>query len=226
MSTKNVRVMTPKRFVTSKLSGKVSAEGFLSAHWDFLLGQEYLTPILEAYENKEVLPTPTVQMCQQAVLSHIMQLEVNKGVAKATTKKEPGTKVIRRKKDGAEVDESEVPKGRYEVTIMCKFYSRDGSCTIDVGKVKDGAQAIFHADSYNDALRIADRKLCDGGDTVYAVIINTHGRPIATNIQRDDAIARTFAPKSGPSTVRTGVSTSQLGFGIKAKNDRSHFSKG
>lgn len=224
MSTKNVRVMTPKRFVTAKLSGRVSAEGFLSAHWDFLLGQEYLTPILEAYESKEVLPTPTLQMCQQAVLSHILEVSVNKGVAKATTKK-TGTTVIRRKKDGAEVDESEVPKGRYEVTVMCKFYSRSGSCTVDVGKEKD-KPAVFHADSYNDALRIADRKLCDRGDSVYAVIINTHGKPIATNIQRDDAIARTFAPKAGPSTVRTGVSTSNLGFGIKAKNDRSHFSKG
>lgn len=238
MSTK----MTPKRFVASKLSGKISAEGFLAAHWEFLQGQSYLAPILEAYENKEVLPTPTVQMCQAAVLSHILELEARKGTPKVKTENGNATKIIRRKKsEGNEVDESEVPKGRYQVTLMCKFYSRDGSCKVDIGLVEktrtiedsngvrtvtETEPAIFHADTFQAASRMADRKLVDRGDSVYAIIVNTHDRPIATHIQRDDAIARLMSPAKGPSVVRTGASTSTLGFGIKAKNDRSHFSRG
>lgn len=55
-----IRVMTAKRFVSSKFSGKVSAEGFLRAHWDFLIGQEYLTPILEVYD---FLPRKPPALC-------------------------------------------------------------------------------------------------------------------------------------------------------------------
>jgi hypothetical protein len=244
MTTKNVRAMTPKRFVSYKLSGKVSAEGFLSAHWDFLKGQEYLTPILEAYENKELLPTPTVQLCQSAVLSHILELETNKGVSKIQANKEGSTKVVRRKNEG-EVEESEAVNARYQVTLFCKFYDREGVCTIKVGEVerkkevereKDGVTitktvtekepAIFNCNSYNDASRLADRKLCDRGDSVYATIVNTHDRPITTTIQRDDAIARVYKNPRGPAVTRTGAASSSLKFGIKAKNDRSHFSRG
>lgn len=241
----NVRPMTPKRFVSAKLSGKVSAEGFLDAHWEFLKGQEYLNPILEAYEKKEVLPTPTVQMCQQAVLSHILELEASKGAAKIKATKEASTKVVRRKKESGEVEESEVPNARYQVVLFCKFYDREGKCEIKRGTVtktenveveKNGTTytqeiqkeepAIFDADTYQAASRIADRKLSERGDSVYATIANTHGKPITTIIQRDDAIARMMARPKGPSTRNTASSSSTLGFGIKAKNDRSHFSRG
>jgi len=220
----NVRSMTPKRFVSYKLSGKVSAEGFLSAHWDFLLGQSYLSPILEAYENKEVLPTPTVQMCQAAVLSHILECQTQKGVSFPKSNKDKATKVIRRKESG-EVEESEAPNARYQVTLFCKFYSRDGICTVDVGDHK-GEKTIFDADTYQDASRIADRKLSQREDAVYAVIVNTHDRPIETRVMRDDAIARMYAAPKGPSTRNTSSGGSNLGFGIKAKNDISHFSRG
>lgn len=244
MNTKNVRAMTPKRFVSYKLSGKVSAEGFLTAHWEFLKGQSYLSPILEAYESKELLPTPTVQLCQSAVLSHILELEVQKGATKIQANKEGSTKVVRRKNEG-EVEESEAVNARYQVTLFCKFYDREGVCTIKIGEVerkkeveqeKDGVAitkvviekepAIFNCNSYNEASRIADRKLCDRGDAVYATIVNTHDRPITTTIQRDDAIARVYKNPKGPSVKNTASGGSKLGFGIKAKNDHSHFSRG
>lgn len=244
MSTKNVRAMTPKRFVSYKLSGKVSAEGFLTAHWDFLLGQEYLTPILEAYENKELLPTPTVQACQAAVLSHILEVEVQKGTSKIQAKKEGSTKVVRRKNEG-EVEEPEAVLARYQVTLFCKFYDRAGGCEVKVGEVErkkeveqevngvmvvktitEKEPAIFNCNDFNSASRLADRKLSERGDAVYATIVNTHDRPITTTIQRDDAIARMFKSPKGPSTRNVSSGGSNLGFGIKAKNDRSHFSRG
>lgn len=246
MSAPKNRAMTPKRFVSSKLSGKVSAEGFLSAHWEFLKGQEYLTDILEAYEKKEVLPTPTVQMCQAAVLSHILELEKAKADSKVNTKKDQTTKVIRRKKDdGAEVEESEGVSARYQVTLFCKFYDREGRCEIKVGTVERKREveqevngvtvtklvtevepAIFNANTFQEASRIADRKLNERGDSVYATIVNTHDRPITTTIQRDDAIARMMAKPKGPSVKNTASGSGSLKFGIKAKNDRSHFSRG
>jgi len=236
--------MTPKRFVATKLSGKVSAEGFLSAHWSFLKGQEYLTPILEAYENKELLPTPTVQACQSAVLSHILELDSQKAEAKLQAKKERSTKVVRRK-NGEEVEESEAVSARYQVTLMCKFYSREGTCEVKVGtvertreveqevngktvtrKVVESEPAIFDANTFQEAQRLAERKLTERGDSVYATIVNTHDRPITTTIYRDDAIARVMAKPKGPSVKNTFSGGGGLKFGIKAKNDRSHFSRG
>jgi hypothetical protein len=236
--------MSPKRFVSAKFSGKVSAEGFLSAHWEFLKGQDYLTHILEAYEKKELLPTPTLIACQQAVIDHLGQVSENKGKeeAKRTTS---GTKVVRRKKNTQEVDASEVPDSNYLITLMCKVYDRAGACTIQVGTVehlntveeeknglvvtktvKTSEPAIFEADTFNVAARIADRHLFNRGDSVYAIIENTQGKPIQTIVNRDDAIARTLVKPKGPSVRNTSSGGSNLGFGIKAKNDRSHFSRG
>lgn len=235
--------MTPKRFVSAKYSGKVSAEGFLAAHWEFLQGQGYLSPILEAYEKKELLPTPTVQLCQQAVLDHILATQSQ---PKAKVVKEgSGTKVIRRKKGSSEVEEEDLHKDKYTVTLMCKVYDRAGNCTIQVGTVERRTEvevtvnnvtttkvvteiepAVWEVDTFNAANRLADRRLVDRGDSVYATITNNIGKPITTNIQRDDAIARVLKAPKGPATRNTHSGGSKLGFTPRAKNDTCHFSRG
>jgi hypothetical protein len=238
------KMMSPKRFVSAKFSGKVSAEGFLSAHWEFLKGQEYLNPILESYEKKELLPTPTIQLCQQAVLDHILATQ---GQPKVKVVKQEGMKVIRRKKnDSNEVDDTELHSDKYTVTLMCKVYDRAGTCTIQVGTVERKREvevtlngvtvtrtvtevepAVWEVSSFNAAMRMADRRLTDRGDSVFATINNNVGKPITTVVQRDDAIARMLKAPKGPATRNThSGGGSQLGFGIRAKNDTCHFSRG
>lgn len=239
------KMITPKRFVSAKFSGKVSAEGFLAAHWEFLKGQEYLSPILEAYEKKELLPTPAVQLCQQAVLDHILATQ-SQPKAKVVKEGGSGTKIIRRKKDNSESDGEEGHSDKYTVTMMVKVYDRAGNCTIQVGTVEHKREvevtvnghtttkvvteiepAVWEVSTFNAANRLADRRLVDRGDSVYCTINNNIGKPITTIINRDDAIARVLKAPKGPATRNThSGGGSKLGFTPRAKNDTCHFSRG
>jgi hypothetical protein len=241
--------MSTKRLISAKLSAKVTAEGFLSAYMDFLKGETYLCPILDAYQRKELLPSVTFKLCQEAALQHWFQQEKSKADQRMEAHKEGGsaTKVVRRKKaEPVEAEEEETHSSKYTVTLMCKVYDKAGNVTIQVGTVersrevtvlqngtevtkvvKEEEPAIFKADSYNAAERLADRRLVERADAVYATIVNNVGKPLTTNIQRDDAIARTFKSPKGPATRNTSSSGgSNLGFGIKAKNDTCYFSRG
>lgn len=241
--------MTTKRFIATKLSAKVTADGFLAAYSQFLKSEGYCLPILEAYERKELAPNVTFTLCQDAALQHWFQQEKAKADKRVEEQKEreSGTKIIRRKKEDTSDDSEE--KGhssKYTITLMCKVYDKETKTTnIQVGTVermkevevvlngvasikrlKEENPAVFQADSFNAAQRLADRWLADRADSVYATINNNIGKPITTIIQRDDAIARVFKSVKGPATRNTHSGGSNLGFGIKAKNDTCHFSKG
>ena len=238
---KKTRPMTVKRFINAKLSGRTTADGFISAHLEFLRNHTFLNPILEAYESKELLPTPTLQALQQALFTHMVESDALKAKLatqeKAKKAQESSTKVIR--KGGKEV-KSTIPNGEYTVTLMCKVYDRSMNATIQVGTVekkkfrevkKNGHKvlepytevtpAVWAADTFNDASRLADRRLVGREDAVYAIVVNTQGKPIETIINRDDALARVMKQPKGPASRTRGKSTKTLGFGVKAKNDRS-----
>ena len=244
--------MTPKRFIATKLSARVTAEGFLAAYWEFLKGEQYLTPLLDAYQRKEMPSNVVFTLCQEAALQHWFQQEKAKADKRAEEQQErtSGTKIIRRKKEDTSSDsESDGEKGssaKYTVTLMCKVYDKETKTTnIQVGtvertkeidvllngtvvtkRVKEEGPAIFKSDSFNAAMNMADRKLADRADSVYATINNNVGVPVTTIIQRDDAIARVFKSPKGPATRNTSSGGSNLGFGIKAKNDTCYFSRG
>jgi hypothetical protein len=241
--------MTPKRFIATKLSARVTAEGFLAAYWEFLKGEGYLAPVLDAYQRKELAPNVTFTLCQEAALQHWFEQEKAKADQKYEEQKEQssGTKIIRRKKkEASESDGEEGHSSKYTVTLMCKVYDKETKTTkIQVGTVerikevevtlngvkviktvKEEEPAIFKSDSFNAAQRLADRRLADRADSVYATINNNIGKPITTIIQRDDAIARVFKSPKGPATRNTHSGGSNLGFGIKAKNDTCYFSRG
>jgi len=240
--------MTTKRFIATKLSAKVTADGFLAAYGEFLKGEGYCSPILEAYERKELAPNVTFKLCQEAALQHWFQQEKTKADQKYAEQKEQasGTKIIRRKKETTSEEKEETHSSKYTVTLMCKVYDKETKTTnIQVGTVermkevdvvlngvattkmiKEEEPAVFKANSFNDAQRLADRRLADRADSVYATINNNVGIPITTIIQRDDAIARVFKSPKGPATRNTSSGGSNLGFGIKAKNDTCYFSRG
>lgn len=240
--------MDTKRLISAKLSAKVTAEGFLSAYWSFLQGEGYLSPILEAYQKKELLPGEAFTLCQKAALQHWFQQEqvkADKKVKEDQEREASAPKVIRRKKEEKEVEESELHSDKYTVVLMCKVYDRAGNCTIQVGTVetksvveelingvvstrvvKEISPAVWEVNLFNIAQRLADRRLVERADAVYASITNNVGKPITTLIQRDDAIARLLSHKKGPSVRRTGSTSSSLKFEMHVKNDTCHFSRG
>lgn len=234
--TKQPRAMTAKRFATATLSAKATAEGFLSAHRTFLQKYNFVSPILQAYDQKELLPTVALQTIQSALMSHFLQQEVNKAQAKMEAAEEA----------------AEVPTNRYTITLMCKVYDKNNQLSIQVGTVreitgyristplgpmlvntKDEADghpllekiievkpAVWSAADYGAAMRLADRRLFQREDSVYATIVNNHDRPITTNVQRGDAIARMLRQPKGAVSRARGISTKSLGFAVHAKPTR------
>ena len=265
------REMTAKRFATSRLSGKSTAEGFLQAHRAFLQGYDFLSPIIQAYDTGELLPTPTLLTIQSALLTHVLENDRLAGEAKLAQRKQQAGKSKLRPTSDMELPAKEVSPPAYTITLMCKLYTpenerllkahadaSDVPFTIGVGLITDivgykirtpqgdvivdtkneadghilletlteTRPAVYEADDYGAAQRLADRRLFQREDSVYAIIVNNYDRPIETNIMRGDAIARMMPRNKGPATRRTTATSSTLKWQGKAKQDRSSFSKG
>jgi hypothetical protein len=249
--TKKTRVMTAKRFATSKLSGKATAEGFLAAHAAFLRGHTFLEPILDAYDTKQLLPTPTLQAVQSALLTHVLESEMRTAEAKMAARKEQDGKPKKERKPKGE--KADTPAKPYSITLMCKVYNRElTTYTIEVGTVeeitgykirtdagdievasrelteghviletfRETYPAVYDADTYGEASRLADRRLFQRGDSVFAVIRNNYDRPIDTVVQRGDAIARMLKSPKGAVSKTSAKSTKTLGFQPHAKQTR------
>ena len=71
-----------------------------------------------------------------------------------------------------------------------------------------------------------DRRLFDGAPDWHGVIQHTKIACLKTVVMREDAIARILKKPKAPACHTKGVSTKSLGFGVKAKGDHFHFSKG
>lgn len=204
--------MSPKGFL-HKANGKVSAIAFLATHRAWLETGEvaqFTSPILAKMDSGDLLPTPTLETIKSVVLGHILAsdaLKAEKSIEKASA--EP-----RVRKD-------------YLATIR---NSRGDICF----RINEKGEEVLLQESFDkssDADRWCDRRLFDGESDWYGIVQHTkmvdrHGHALATVILRMDAMARILKAPKGPVMSKRGQSTNSLGFGVKAKNDRFHFSKG
>ena len=210
--TKKPRQMSPKGFLF-KANGRVSAEAFLVAHREWLTTGELANatmPILVKLDSKEILPTPALDEIKEIVLAHHIKTELQK--AKAAMQKQTEPKALK----------------AWQATV----YNQDGSIALgwkvtkdpDTGKESgEWVDLQQDFDMAQDAEGWADRKLFDAAPDSYAEV-NGHGTSV--RVERKDAIARILRKKKGPVSHTRGASTSSLGFGVKAKQDTAHFSKG
>lgn len=236
---KKIRPMTEKRFAKLNLSAKATAEGLLAQHMAFLENHEFLKDILEAYKNKDLLPTPTLQACQNLLWMHIMESELKTAQAKIAENIDTYNKALK-DENGNVISTSSGPTGKYLITLMVKAYTNDELTGEEVGTVsipklrqveKDGKMvdekyneikpAIYGEDDYGAAERKADRLLVAREDSLYAIIENTFGTKVQTHVMRGDAFARIFRKQKNAVMRERGKSTKSLKFGVKAKNDRS-----
>lgn len=234
---KKIRPMTAKKFATMKLGGKTTAEGLLSAHMAFLENHEFLKDILQAYKDKELLPTPTLQTLQHLLFTHIIESEIK--TAQATIQKNIEAHARAPKDEKGNVISSSIPSGNYLITLMVKSYTAGEVTGVEVGTVetertreveKDGkmvtetyietSPAIWSKDDYGSAERLADRKLVSREDSVYTIIENTIGQKVSTHVMRGDAFARQFKKAKQPFSRVRGKSTKTLKMGGKAQQTR------
>lgn len=231
--------MTAARFVKAKLSKKNTADGFLSLHREFLNKYDFLKEILEAYDQKEILPSPTLMACQVALAEHIVASQIKTAKSKEPSRLNSLGVFKRSEMEKVEKPAKEKMSG-YTITVMVKKQDRDGNVigeevgVIDSrtedenGKVSlKQEEAIFDENDYGSAERKADRVLFSMQNSLYAIIENNAGeKKIPTKIERGDAIARTLKGKPGVASKRIGHMSSSLKPKMRARNDHCSFSRG
>lgn len=245
MSSSAPKTMSLKRFVRLDLSKKDPKE-VLSTNETFLASFPFLAEILAAEKSGNLLPTMTIQVCQNLLFQHMVETEMQDAKAKIAKSIELHKKQIARKAqreaEGDEVSDEEGPSKNYLITLMVKQYNlsdqligeemgvlrrtkfrevENESGEIVSEKYIESKPAQWGADLYSEAEGIAHRALVANENSVYAIIENTIGKVVKTKIDRSSAFAQLFRSKKGAVMKSKPQSTPKLNFGVKAKNDRS-----
>lgn len=222
MSEEKKQKMSAKRFVKAKLSGRITAEGFLEAHRGFLNSHSFLQPILKSYDEKELMPTATLEKCKAALFDHVVASEIKKAEEQIAKAQSRATIIIRKPKG------EPAPAKGYTITVMVKVYGTKGGEEIGTYTNSKGEEVptLFETLDYGSAERKADRVLFSLSHSLYAIIENNAGPPVCTKVLRADAIARILRNKKGAVSKVRGKTTNSLSFGVRARNDHSSFSRG
>jgi len=200
--------MSMKSFLSkTKTKAANSAGAFLKAHRDFLESGELAaltSPILAKVDSHETLPTPALKEITSVVFAHMMAASLDQAEKALVKAAEPKV---------------EKP---YEATI------RDSK---GVAVDDDGNLLVKGFERHQDAEGWIHRRLIESspdckGEIAATKTLDSKGHALMTYVTREESFARLYAEKKMASHKKTGVSMSKLGFGVKAKNDRFHFSHG
>jgi hypothetical protein len=172
--------MSPRRFALLSIK---HPEHTLTKHAAFLA--EY--PILDDTLAADLSPAEKLVACQTILLEFDLQIklqETNEYFERLKDKK-PNT-----------------TKARYVVRVLNKDNDiiEDTKITIDENGIEHEEPYLmeFGAKSYSSAERLGDRKTMTRDDAAKYVIIDTTDKPIATIIERRDALARILAKPHQP----------------------------
>lgn len=202
------RKMTPKGFLhKTNTKAANSAGAFLAQYRDYLVTGELApiaSPIIAKLDKGELLPTPALKAIAHAVMAHIIAVDTHATEEKLEADGQTGT----------------------QKPWLTTVYEGSGAIATKLntdGEEEDLVKGFDHA---SDADRWADRRLFEGASDWYAVVESTVLGSVISRIERNDAIARILKKPKGPAIHQTGKSTKTLGFGVKAKQTRSSFSRG
>lgn len=198
--------MTAKGFLhKTTTKAAASAAAFLEQYREWLVNgelAEVTNPILRLLDDGKVLPTPALNEIKSAVLGHI--------IAKDTAK--------------AEAAIENAGKTTTNKSWLCTIYNAKGEVQTRINTKNQVEDLIKGFDLSSDADRWVDRRLFDGASDWYGIVSHTRLN-VSTTTMRNDAIARILHKVKGPIIQQKGTSKT-LGFGVKAKEDRSTFSRG
>ena len=233
---KKPRVMSAKGFLHKSNSAKVSASAFLLAHREWLTTGDLgnvTTPILVKLDETKaelIAAKKDTEIVAAVALEEIRVVVLNHMLIKQTTEaedrlKEQSERVARGEAPTA--SKPRVPK-MWEATIYNakgEIQFRTNNETGELIKLQEGFDHSSDADGWTD------RRLFDAASDCYGVIICTKmngrdGKPLTLTVIREDAIARIMRKPKGPAMHKQAKSTNSLGFGVKAKQDHSSFSRG
>jgi len=197
---------TLKKFI-SQSSGKVSAEAFLKAHYEFLILGELsilVEPIFQRLEKKEVMPTAALNEIRKIAFDFFVESEANKIIAKETSKKTKNTKSTSKK--------------MYSAVI----YTASGNIATFIDNEGNEKDLVFNTDNPLQAESWCNRKLFDLPNCYGKVVNKVTG--FTNEISRDSAIAAIL--RTGPIGAYKKTGSDGKSWKMKAKGDHFHFSHG
>jgi len=205
------RKMTPKGFL-HKANGKIGPAAFLAQHRAWLETGElayFTSPILLRLDDAEVLPTPALDEIKAVVLAHHLASEVAKGEAAILS--------------AAQFQTSK--------NYLACIYNAKGELQTKLNDKGKEVPLRMAFDSGSDADGWVDRRLEESASDCFGTVESTKlfksdGDPFTITILRQDALARLLRSKKGAVMKSKPQSAGRLSFGVKAKQDHCHFSKG
>jgi hypothetical protein len=207
---KKERVMSPKGFLqktTQKAAG--SATTFLATWRDYLLNSEvaYLTAsIIQKVDDGSIMPTPALQAVKDALVAHIVQVDLLKAEASMIEKSSKSAK-----------------GGKGSKKFSARIIDGNGeTCT----RVKDNGETEElwkSCDLPQQAARWTDIRLFDGAPDWSGIIYQEN--ITYELIGRVQSMGRILAKGKTP-VMHVQKSTGSLSFGVKAKQSHCSFSKG
>lgn len=205
---KKERALTPKGFLfKSRTKAAASAGAFIQAHRAWLETGDLASltsPILAKLDAKEILPTPALNTIQNVVLGHMIAKDLEKG-----------------ERAQARMEATAEPKN-WQVIIYTAKHEVETRVT-ENGKIED---LIKEFDLGQEADRWCDRRLAECASDCYG-IVRSEKLGIQNTVSRDEALGRLNAPVRGPMTKKKPApGGGRLGFGVRAKQDHCHFSRG
>jgi hypothetical protein len=179
----------------SELKG--TQKEFLEKTGEFIVGFDFLSQPFAAYQNKELSAETFIKFATEALLFYYH--------GKADEKLE---KAIEKSKNGPP------PAKNYSIVIYAK-------------EIVDNKEVFAVVDKrdeelYQDAESWGCRRIYEIANGSHVEIANNKGEKVITSISRIDAM-RKINKRYGHSTMckRKNISTSKLGFGVKAGNSKS-----
>lgn len=202
------RNMTERGFLAKSSKIKVSAEAFISAHREYLQTgtlAALTTPILINLDKGSILPTPALNQIRQAVVEHMIAVQITKSEAK--------------------ILKASTPKVSKPFTASILNAKGEIVTYIDSQGTKD---MIAHFESDIKAQDWCDRRLFDGAPDWYGKI-NDNRSQYQRTIDRNGSVSRTLRSKRGPTMKTSGSKSAPLRMSgrVHVKSGGStHFSRG
>ena len=201
------RKMTEKGFLHKSTKIKVSATAFIAAHRQYLESGDLslvTTPILVKFDKGQILPTPALGELRDAVMQHMIAVQISKSEAKILSAATPKTS----KPFTATIFDG---KGD-EVTY-----------TDTEGNTKTMVASFDHELAARDW---CDRRLFDGAPEWSGKIVDNRSQHLSM-VARGDSVSRTLLPKRGPTMKDNSAKSAPLRMSgkVRVRGDHFHFSK-
>lgn len=211
---KTKRTMTARGFIKKALGIKLTADGFLNAHKEWLLtGQiaQFTKPFLDKLDSKEMEAEPCLEKITYVVYGFLQAQERAKTErflmnGPLGSKAEPKPYFVQIFDGEGNIATKKNDKNE-DVDLICSF--------TDLARANNWCDLRLFNDCAPECYGIVQ----------HLRIQNRDGDVMATRVSRDEALARILKEKRGPVTHAKPQSSS-LKWQAKVAQSRSHFSHG